>query len=124
MASPSHFSHLPSQRNGFNEFIQGNPGTAFTDNALFWTGVCYDKLGQFDRAIGSYSDVFQRYPAEDFVAPSLYRLAETFLKMDSKSEATLTLQKLVDEHKGTVWAQRGQELLTSIAPARKGKGRR
>jgi tol-pal system protein YbgF len=82
---------------GFKSFAEGSPDTTFTDNALFWLGICYSKLGQNDRAIVSFSDVFQTFPAEDMVAPALFYLAESFQKMGSANDAKLTLQKLVDE---------------------------
>ncbi|MCC6953040.1 MAG: tetratricopeptide repeat protein [Deltaproteobacteria bacterium] len=96
---------------GFTNFIAQNPGTAFTDSALFWSGVCYEKMNQLDRAIGAYSDVFQRFPAEDFVPPSLYRLGDTFEKMGSSKEASFAFQKLVDEHPRSNEAQRARERL-------------
>lgn len=99
-----------------SQFIEANPGTAFTDNAIFWLGVVYEKLGQNDRAIISYSEVFQKYPAEDMVAPALFNLSEAFGKLGSKSDQIVTLQKLVDEHKATPYAQKGLERLKQLQP--------
>jgi TolA-binding protein len=96
------------------DFVQANPGTAFTDNGLFWLGISYDKLGQYDRAIVSFSEVFQKYPAEDMVAPALYFLADSFLKLGSKQDAILTLQKLVDEQPKSPYAAQGREKLQEL----------
>jgi len=101
-------------KNAFNGFIEKNPGTAFTDNGLFWLGIAYDKLGQYDRAVGSFSEVFQKYPAEDMVAPALFFLSEALLKMGSKSDAILTLQKLVDEHASAPYGVRGKQRLQEL----------
>lgn len=105
-----------SARQTLSSFVEGNPGTAFTDNALFWLGITYDKLGQYDRAIVSYSEVFQKYPAEDMVAPALFFLAESFMKLGSKSDAVLTLQKLVDEHGSSAYGARGRARLQELQP--------
>lgn len=97
-----------------SQFIEANPGTAFTDNAIFWLGIVYEKLGQTDRAIISYSEVFQKYPAEDMVPAALYHLSEAFLKLGSKGDAIITLQKLVDEHASSPLAEVGAEKLRQL----------
>lgn len=99
-----------------SQFIEANPGTAFTDNAIFWLGIVYEKLGQVDRAIISYSEVFQKYPAEDMVPAALYHLAEAFLKLGSKSDAIVTLQKLIEEHPNSSMASAGIEKLRQLQP--------
>ncbi len=105
----------------FANFVEANPGTAFTDNGLFWLGITYDKLGQYDRAVVSYSDVFQKYPAEDMVAPALYFLADSFLKLGSKNDAILTLRKLIDEQARSAYAAQGRAKLEELQgkPVRK-----
>lgn len=97
-------------------FVASNPGTAFTDNGLFWLGICYYKTGAADRAIVNFSEVFQKYPAEDMVAPALYFLAQSFNQIGSKEDAILTLQKLVDEYGNTAYGNKGRELLASLRP--------
>lgn len=82
----------------FSRFAEENPGTAFSDNALFWSGIAYYKLGYNDQAIIAFSEVFQKYPAEDRVPAALFELAETFARMGSTSDAVATFRKLIDEH--------------------------
>ncbi len=103
-----------SAKQSLTAFIEANPGTAFTDNALFWLGIAYDKMGQYDRAVVAFSEVFQKYPAEDMVEPALWFLADSFRKLGSKDDAVLTLQKLVDEHGGSPWGVRGKALLAEL----------
>lgn len=110
-------------RQEFESFAEANPGTAFTDNALFWLGIARGKLGQYDGAVVAFSEVFQKYPAEDMVAPALYFLAEAFQNMGSKPDAVLTLQKLVDEKKGSPWAARGREKLAELQGGARRKSR-
>jgi tol-pal system protein YbgF len=95
----------------FSSFIDLNPNTAFTDNALYWTAVCFEKMGQYDRAIVAFSDVYQRFPAEDRVPHALYRLAGVLVKMGSAEDAKLGLRKLIDDFpKHPVAAQAKQKL--------------
>ncbi len=81
----------------FEEFVTQNPGTAFTDNALFWTALCREKMEQYDRAVSSYNEILQKYPAEDMVPMALLRLADNFARIGLIEDAVITLDKFIDE---------------------------
>ena len=108
----------------FQTFVDENPDTAFSDNALFWVGICLEKQGLYDRAVVSYSEVFQRFPAEDRVPAALFYLGGAFHKMDSNEEAKLTYQKLVDEHPRSSYAAKAKKELAAIRSSSRGRSRR
>jgi tol-pal system protein YbgF len=114
---------LEEARKAFSRFVEQNPGTAFTDNALFWLGICFTKLGQYDRAVVAFSDVYQKYPAEDMVPAALFYLSEALVKAGSVKDAELSLQKLIDEHAKSSFAAKARmrlaELRKGKAPARR-----
>ncbi len=118
---------IEEARREFGKFVEQNPGTSFTDNGLFWLGICYTKLGQYDRAIVAFSDVFLKYPAEDMVPAALYYQAEAFIKGGVPQDATLSLQKLIDEHPRSPFAAKARNRLMEVkknrapvaAPARR-----
>lgn len=126
-ASSLYISGLNALRSGdfsqaeqiFVQFVAGNPDTAFTDNALLWLGICYEKLGQMDRAVLMYSDVYQKFPAEDRVPVALYRLGDVFLTLGSKDEAKLAFQKIVDDHRGSSIAKQAKEKLAALKTSSK-----
>lgn len=103
-------------RTTLRSFADSNPGTAFTDNALFWLGIVAQRLGQVDQSVGYFSEVFQKYPAEDFVAPALFYLAESLQKLGSKQDAVLTLQKLIDEHADSPLVPQAKAVLAQLQP--------
>lgn len=103
----------------FQRFVEENPDTSFSDNALFWTGICLEKQGLYDRAVVSYSEVFQKYPAEDRVPAALFRLAGAFRKIESSEEAKLTYQKLVDEHPRSSYASKAKKELAAMRSSRR-----
>jgi tol-pal system protein YbgF len=103
----------------FTQFIADNPGTAFTDNALFWQGINYVKLGQYDQGIISFSDVFQTYPAEDMVAPALFFLADAFKKKGETEDAKITLKKLIEEHPKSSYARKAKVELKQLSRRRR-----
>ena len=77
-------------------------------------GVALEKLGQYDRAIVSYSDVFKNYPAEDRAPAAMYRLGESFIKMQSASDAQLTFQKVIDDYPQSEFAARAKGRLQEL----------
>ncbi len=95
-------------QSNFNAFASQNPGTAFTDNALFWSGLSSMKLGEYDQAVVSFSEVYQKYPAEDMVAPALYFMGESLFALGSGSDGVLTFQKLIDEHPDSEYANKAK----------------
>lgn len=97
-------------------FVSQNPGTAFTDNALFWLGISCQKLGKYDQSVSFFSDVFQKYPAEDFVSPALFYLSDSLLKLGNKQDAILTLQKLIDEHPNDSITPKARAFLQELQP--------
>ncbi|MCC6932589.1 MAG: tetratricopeptide repeat protein [Deltaproteobacteria bacterium] len=106
-------------KSSFSSFKDKNPGTAFTDNALFWIGVSNDSLGQHDRAVVAYSEVFQKYPGEDRVAVALFRLGDSFLKLGSREDAALSYQMIVDDYPKSVYAKLAQEKLKTLKTGKK-----
>jgi len=101
-------------RDNFFSFAKNNPGTAYTDNALFWAGISCAKLGQSDRAIIAFSEVFQGYPAEDMTPAALFHLAKVFEQSGSRQDAVITLEKLVDEHPTSRFAVRAKPRIRSL----------
>lgn len=110
-------------RDTFSRFVEENPSTSFTDNAYFWQGISYEGLGQYDRAVAAYSLGFQRFPAEDRVPVSLFKLGDVFEKMGQKKDAQLTFEKLVDEHPRSEYTKMAQERLQALRPPTKSKKR-
>jgi tol-pal system protein YbgF len=92
----------------FGKFVVENPGTAFTDNALYWLGVSYDQLGQYDLAIEKYSMIYKDYPAEDRAPDALLNLGESFLKIGDKSAAVDSWNIILDEYGNTEVAKRAK----------------
>ena len=101
-------------------FVDANPATAVTDDAIFWIGITHKQVKQCDRAVLSFSEVFQRFPGEDMTPPSLYFLAVCFNELGSKNDAILTLQKLIDEHPRSAYTGRARNLLGELRPGRSG----
>ncbi len=46
----------------FRAFLQTHPSSDYADNALFWLGESYFKLGDHEQAVLAFDDVVKRYP--------------------------------------------------------------
>lgn len=95
----------------FTAFVQANGNTIVTDNALVWVGVAQEKLGQYDRAVVAYSEVFTRFPGEDRAPWALLFLANSFEKLNQREESKITLQKVVDDYGTSAAARKAEERL-------------
>lgn len=103
----------------FGEFETQNPNTAFSDNALFWSGIAAERMGQLDRAALALNDTYRKYPAEDRVPAALYYLAEVFLKTNSRDDAVLTLEKVRDDFPRNPYGLRAAGRLEELQPSKK-----
>ncbi|MDR2338222.1 MAG: tetratricopeptide repeat protein [Deltaproteobacteria bacterium] len=98
-------------RQTFLVFIENNPNTAYTDNALFWTGITWELIDNYDRAIVAYNDAYQKFPAEDYAPVAIYQISECFRKMNDTNNMRLMLQKLIDEYPKSKYASLVRERL-------------
>ena len=101
-------------RNTFTTFVENNPNTAYTDNALFWIGMTWEMEGDYNKAIVAYSDAYQRFPAEDYAPIAIYQIAESFNKLGDKKNANLMLQKLVDDYPKSRSAKQAKDKLGAV----------
>jgi len=98
----------------FQSFLRLNPNTTFSDNALFWSGISLEGLGDIGGAIASYSEVFSRFPAEDFVPVSLYHMGKGFQSLSSDREARDTFLKLRDDFPNSEYGRKASEELKNM----------
>ena len=98
-------------RSTFTSFVESNPNTAYTDNALYWIGITWEMVGDYNKAIVSYSDTYQKFPAEDYAPIAIYQISECFNKLGDKKNANLMLQKLIDDYPKSRSAQQARAQL-------------
>ncbi len=98
----------------FTSFVKENPQTAFSDNALFWLGVCAESSGDLGGAVSFYNDAFSSFPAEDFVEPALFHLGKVFQKMGSRQEASDVFSKLKEDYPRGAYANQADEELRNL----------
>ena len=99
---------------GFRQFLEAQPSSELTDNALYWLGECFYRQAKFNKAIEQFDQVLTRFPTGDRVASALLKKGYAYLEMGQKAQGIVQLQAVVCEHPGKDEAalarQRLQEL--------------
>ena len=95
----------------FSDFLSKNPKTTFSDNAYFWRGIIAKNQSQFDKSVLHFSEVYQKFPAEDMVPASLFYMSEALQDSGASKDSKFTLEKLVDEHPSSSYAMRAKVIL-------------
>jgi len=99
---------------GFQEYVKRYPDTDLTDNALYWTGECYDALDRPDDALAAFSAVLEKYPSSDKAAAAQLKKGLVLLKKGDRGQGVINLQYVVYEHPGTKEADLAREKLGSL----------
>ncbi len=108
----------------FRSFLQNHESSDYADNALFWMGECYAKLGDYERAVLTFQDVVKRYPEGNKVPDALYRQGIALLGIGQRSgdqqtydvAARQIFEKIVREHPGSERVVEAQRQLEALGP--------
>jgi len=99
---------------GFREYLRRWGTTDLADNALYWTGECYDALEKSEEALEVFSEVLERYPASDKAAAAQLKKGLIYLKLGDQGQGVVHLQYVVYEHPGSKEADLAREKLRSM----------
>jgi tol-pal system protein YbgF len=90
----------------FRSFLQNQPSSDYADNALFWLGESYFRVGDFEQAVLTFEDVAKKYPGGNKVPDALYRQGLALLELGRRDgqidtygpAARQVFQRIVDEY--------------------------
>jgi len=99
---------------GFREYLRRWGSTDLADNALYWTGECYDALEKSEEALEVFSEVLERYPTSDKAAAAQLKKGLIYLKLGDQGQGVVHLQYVVYEHPGSKEADLAREKLRSM----------
>ncbi len=108
----------------FRSFLQNHESSDYADNALFWMGECYAKLGDYERAVLTFQDVVKRYPEGNKVPDALYRQGIALLEIGQRSgdqqtydvAARQIFERIVRQHPQSERAAEAQRQLEALGP--------
>lgn len=83
---------------GFQSFLDKNPGHALSANAIYWLGESYYVRGQFDKASKVFAEAYQKYPGGPKGADNLLKLGMSLGGAGKKKDACVALAQLSKEY--------------------------
>lgn len=95
------------------QFVTDWPRHPKADNALYFSGIAFLAVKDFEHAHVQFERVIDHYPAGDAVLDSMLKLADCRLKLKGPREARAVWEKIVVGFPGTAAATQAQARLLS-----------
>ncbi len=83
---------------GFQSFLDNNPGHALSANAIYWLGESFYVRGQYDKASKVFAEAYQKYPGGPKGADNLLKLGMSLGGAGKKKDACIALAQLSKEY--------------------------
>ena len=94
-------------------WVKNNPKDSHAPDVLYKAARWCDLMGDNDRAVSVYMDLYQTYPQRgDLCAPALYHVADIQVEVtNSKARAKPYLEKIINEYPGEEeWVMKAKQL--------------
>ena len=101
-------------KSDFNLFIKENPSNVLTGSAHYWLGEIYFLQKEYREAALVFAEGYQKYPNSVKAPESLYKLAETLVKIEKKEEACNTLRQLILKYPNNKLIEKSQIKINEI----------
>lgn len=82
----------------FDELQKRFPKHHLADNALYWSGVCYEASGADDKALRAWKRLPMRFPKSAKIPDALFGMATLHERRGDKSTAIALYAQLVDQY--------------------------
>ncbi len=87
------------------------PKASRSEEATFLRGEAHYDLKQYRKAIADYGQFTEKFTKSKLMPKVLYKLGLSFRAINSKEDATVFLQELVDKHPSSAEAKKARALL-------------
>ena len=82
-------------RKAFDQFIRRYPESSLVDNALFWIGETYYRMGDYENAVLNYQQVIKKYPKGSKGPDALLKMGYALERMKEPEAAIAAMEKLL-----------------------------
>ena len=96
---------------GFQDLLDSHPDSEYSDNALFYSGVCSQEQQRFEQAIQAFDQVINLYPKGDKTAAAYFKKAQVYQHLQKNTDAIDTLRELIEIYPETQEAVQAQQEL-------------
>lgn len=99
---------------GFQEFLDGNPGSDLADNAAYWVGESRFSQKKYPEAVQQFDVVITRYPRSDKVPAALLKKGYSYLEIGERAQGIVQLQYVIHEHPASPEANLARQRLRAL----------
>lgn len=100
---------------GFLEHLSLYPDSPLAPGALFWLGESFLAMNNDQKAVESFSAVWDRFPSSVKAGPAQLQAAESLIRLGRTDDAVLKLKAVVEKLPGTTEAVKASQRLLSLA---------
>ena len=83
---------------GFKFFIELHKTSGLAANAQYWIGECQYRLGRYQDALNSFSNVRAYDPMSQKLAASAFKIGQTYSMLGDYYRARMTFDELLDHY--------------------------
>ena len=100
---------------GFRFFIELHRKSPLAANAQYWIGECQYRLGRYNDALRSFSNVASYDPRSSKLAASAFKIGQTYSMLGDHYRARLTFDEVLDHYPGGAEALLAQKAILGIS---------
>lgn len=113
---------------GFQDLLDSHPDSEYSDNALFYSGICSQQQQRYEQAIQAFDQVINLYPKGDKTAAAYFKKAQVYQHLQKNTDAIDTLKELIEIYPDSQEAVQAQQELermgVDVAENNRPSGRR
>lgn len=99
---------------GFTAYQQQFPGSDKAADAQYWKAQCYFRLGDYQRALGEYEQVWTNFPNNPIVPTAMHNSAVSYSRIGENARAIEMFQRLIREYPDDVAAESARSMLREL----------
>ncbi len=94
----------------------------YADNAVFWIGESFFKMGDFERAVREFERVGKEFPGGNKVPDAMLRMGDCYVRLAKPDEARKAYEKIVSAYPQSIAAEKARAWISEYsATAEKGR---
>ncbi len=99
---------------GFSEFLDEYPDSAYAPNALYWLAETYYVTRDFETALNFFSQLLDQYPDSNKEGDALLKIGFSYYELQQWSEARAALEQVRSQHPDTTLARLAETRLRDM----------
>lgn len=82
---------------GFESYLNIQPDSPISDNALYWIGECYTAMGKSQNAVNTFQDLISKYPQSNRRPTALYKIGIIYDEAGDAKTAQKFYNKIIQD---------------------------